>query len=249
METAVYPTKVIPREDTRSACGDADNGFGLLFNWNILGDGQHTVKVFDGGVQFGSAIITVATFGTEFLVGQSGTLTGTFAGRQVTAQWSESARNFIVTTAGQPPLTGDVMAGLYIGKTSQSGSCATVLDDDIVGCPTRLFIGPDATGAPALIPNSLVDFLTTSSCTGGSGEQIAFLTMVRCNQARIVIYRQCTALTLMNGSFSFVGDEDSDVTLSGSCSGTVCQGTISARSNLDPLCTHSAVTWSADLAQ
>ena len=32
------------RADTEERCGDTDNGFGLLFNWNLLGDGEHTVR-------------------------------------------------------------------------------------------------------------------------------------------------------------------------------------------------------------
>ena len=32
------------RLDTARVCGDTDNGFGLLFNWNLLGDGEHTVR-------------------------------------------------------------------------------------------------------------------------------------------------------------------------------------------------------------
>ena len=34
LDTARYP-------DGRRLCGDMDNGFGLLFNWNRLGDGEH----------------------------------------------------------------------------------------------------------------------------------------------------------------------------------------------------------------
>src|SRR5262249_41204408 len=30
------------RGDTQSTCGDTNNGFGLLVNWNLLGNGQHT---------------------------------------------------------------------------------------------------------------------------------------------------------------------------------------------------------------
>src|SRR5918992_2731893 len=46
---AAYGTS---REDTRGVCGDADNGFGLLFNWNILGDGEHRVRALADGVEF-----------------------------------------------------------------------------------------------------------------------------------------------------------------------------------------------------
>ena len=38
---AAYGTS---REDTRVVCGDANNGFGLTFNWNLLGDGEHTIR-------------------------------------------------------------------------------------------------------------------------------------------------------------------------------------------------------------
>ena len=44
------------REDTEYTpegevlCGDTDNGFGLLYNWNRLDDGVHTVSAWaDGG--------------------------------------------------------------------------------------------------------------------------------------------------------------------------------------------------------
>ena len=40
-QEAAYGTE---RRDTASVCGDTDNGFGLLFNWNLLSDGEH-----DGG--------------------------------------------------------------------------------------------------------------------------------------------------------------------------------------------------------
>ena len=41
------------RADTAAICGDADTGFGLLFNWNLLGDGEHEVVVFVDGLVAG----------------------------------------------------------------------------------------------------------------------------------------------------------------------------------------------------
>ena len=41
------------RLDTEGYCGGhSDTGYALLWNWNILGDGQHTVRVFADGVEF-----------------------------------------------------------------------------------------------------------------------------------------------------------------------------------------------------
>lgn len=89
---AVYGSS---REDTRSTCGDADNGFSLLFNLNILGDGLHTIVAYADGVEFARATFTVATLGQEFLTGASGTyVLPNFAGRNVIVQWQESIQNF-----------------------------------------------------------------------------------------------------------------------------------------------------------
>ena len=57
------------RIDTTGVCGDSNNGFGLLFNWNLLGDGGHTVRALVDGVEFDSATFTVTTLGTEFVRG------------------------------------------------------------------------------------------------------------------------------------------------------------------------------------
>jgi hypothetical protein len=93
---AAYGTS---REDTRSVCGKANTGFGLLFNWNLLGNGVHTIRALADGVQFASATFTVTTLGTEFLRGASGRFTlQNFprTGASVTVQWQESTQNFVI---------------------------------------------------------------------------------------------------------------------------------------------------------
>ena len=47
VQVAAYGTE---RVDTASVCGDTDNGFGLLFNWNLLGDGEHVVVAYVDGL-------------------------------------------------------------------------------------------------------------------------------------------------------------------------------------------------------
>jgi hypothetical protein len=97
----------------------------VLFNWNLLGNGMHLVEVLDSGTVFASANVTVATFGTEFLTGQSGTLTGTFAGRQITVQWSEAAQNFIITNVGGSS-PGGQFSGTYNVNVSPGENTCTV---------------------------------------------------------------------------------------------------------------------------
>ncbi len=93
---AAYGTS---REDTRGVCGDAQNGFGLLINWNLLGDGVHRVEALADGVPFGAATFTVTTLGVEFLRGARGSCTirdFPQSGRNTTLRWQESLQNFVL---------------------------------------------------------------------------------------------------------------------------------------------------------
>ena len=103
------------RTDTQGVCGDTDNGFGLLFNWNLLGDGIHTVQALADGVEFGRATVTVSTFGQEFLRDSSEEVDLTDfpqTGTNAVLRWQETLQNFVITdgsmgggggTSGSPP--------------------------------------------------------------------------------------------------------------------------------------------------
>ena len=103
---AAYGTE---RADTAAICGDTDNGFGVLVNWNLLGDGAHEVVVLvDGvavgrstvdGIELGRAAVTVTTLGAEFVKGLAGSfMVADFprAGEQVHLVWQESQQNFVL---------------------------------------------------------------------------------------------------------------------------------------------------------
>ena len=103
---AAYGTS---RADTRGACGDADNGFGLLYNWNLLGDGTHTVRAVMDGIELARRTITVTTLGEEFARGLSGHyLLPDFPhpGEEVFLHWSEARQNFVLGSATLPVETG-----------------------------------------------------------------------------------------------------------------------------------------------
>lgn len=88
------------REDTASVCGDTNNGFGLLVNWNRLGDGPHTVQVLADGAEVGHSFITVVTLGGEFLTGAREDFTikdFPTSGKEIKLQWQESQQNFVIS--------------------------------------------------------------------------------------------------------------------------------------------------------
>ena len=95
-QVAAYGTE---RRDTLDACGDTDNGFGLLFNWNLLGDGEHEVVAFVDGVELGRATVRVTTLGVEFVRGVEGEcVVEDFPspGETVTLEWQETHQNFVI---------------------------------------------------------------------------------------------------------------------------------------------------------
>ncbi len=110
------------RADTAGVCGDTDNGFGVLVNWNLLDDGDHAVRVLINGVALGTRVVpgvgpvpalvdgielgrapvTVTTLGAEFVKGLTGSvLVEDFpgAGEQVHLVWQESQQNFVLAPA------------------------------------------------------------------------------------------------------------------------------------------------------
>jgi len=96
---AAYGTS---RQDTQSICGDVNNGFGALFNWNLLGDGTHSIRVLADGVEFGEASFNVATLGTAFLRDASGQfILQDFPspGDATLLRWQESSQNFVIAGA------------------------------------------------------------------------------------------------------------------------------------------------------
>ena len=120
-QQAGYGTR---RTDTQGVCGDTNNGFGLLFNWNRLGDGTHTVRALADGVEFGSATFTVTTLGKEVLRGANAAVTVSdfpTAGSDIVLRWQESQQNFVIT-AGSPGSGGTSGSPPRVLENPQPGS-------------------------------------------------------------------------------------------------------------------------------
>lgn len=90
------------RRDTETICGDINNGFETLWNWSLLGDGLHTIKVYADGVMFGEATFSVVTLGFDETYVRN--LNGEFLlenfpveGETTTIGWSERTQNFVIT--------------------------------------------------------------------------------------------------------------------------------------------------------
>ena len=128
-----------PRGDTESICGDSDNGFELLLNWNLIGDGEHMLTAYVDGEVIGTTEFRVATLGldTDFARGLAGTFTlqdFPGAGQATTVEWSEADQNFLISAVGRS------------GKLNDTGQTSCYDNSGDISCPAAgmPFHGQDA---------------------------------------------------------------------------------------------------------
>lgn len=135
-EPAAYGTS---RPDTVGVCHDENNGFGLLFNFNRLGDGPHVVRIITNGKTIEETSFNVNTFGQEFLRDAHKTVT-VFnfpnPGQEAILVWSEAQQNFVVHAgSGQGPLTGPTCGVTKQFSLQDSRAAASVTGT--VNCATK----------------------------------------------------------------------------------------------------------------
>lgn len=89
-------------------CGDADNGFGMVFAWGLLGTGVHRLQTFVDGVEIADVEFAVQAIGNGFVEGLEANYTIAFpdASSLVDLSWSEADQNFRII-AVQPDAAGD----------------------------------------------------------------------------------------------------------------------------------------------
>lgn len=87
---------------TQSACGRTDTGYSLLYNFNNLTPGLHTVEARAGGATFAlHTVNTVQSGGTQFLTGVEwrGTVPDFPSdGKNATIEWKQTLQNFVITS-------------------------------------------------------------------------------------------------------------------------------------------------------
>jgi uncharacterized repeat protein (TIGR02543 family) len=101
---------------TLPVCGHADTGYSLLYNFNNLANGPHTLSAYADGVQFASHSFTsFRSGGVPWLAGASKTATlADFpqAGQSATLEWVQSYQNFLITGIGGASAQAGPVAGV-----------------------------------------------------------------------------------------------------------------------------------------
>lgn len=88
------------RADTAGVCGDADNGYGMVLAWGLLGNGTHRMQTFVDEAQVANVEFEVLALGDGFVEGLQGEyeLAGfPTENERVRVTWSEPDQNFLIT--------------------------------------------------------------------------------------------------------------------------------------------------------
>ena len=108
------------RADTAGVCGDANNGFGLGWNWNIFPDGLVTLEFLADDTVFATARVNVISLGGEFVSADASCTLSDFphAGDTAVFRWSTGAQQLQLDSFNAQPslegLLGDWTITAYI---------------------------------------------------------------------------------------------------------------------------------------
>lgn len=128
-----------PRGDTSAACGndDGNNGFYALYNWAILGDGEHTAVASDNSGEFARNTFTVATTGEEFLADAPDTCVTVddfpSTGETTYLEWNTSTQHFEMvescqSTPSEPLDHGMCRVGLTVNPGEMCSGTLLIYD-------------------------------------------------------------------------------------------------------------------------
>ena len=89
----------ISRGDTEAVCGDQNNGFVLLWNWNLIGEGTYTAALVVDGRTVQENRFTVTTLGEEFVTGLDLDVVVTdfpSPRESITLRWQQGVQGFVL---------------------------------------------------------------------------------------------------------------------------------------------------------
>ena len=104
------------------ACNHDRAGFVAIWNWGVMGDGEHEAVAYDNGVEFGRSTFTVGSTGEEFLRGaRRQQLVENFPvpGETTLLEWNESTQHFEIVGVLDRPMGGGVYDQAYWRQISR----------------------------------------------------------------------------------------------------------------------------------
>ncbi|WP_456405380.1 hypothetical protein [Thiolapillus sp.] len=186
------------RGDTNKACGDIDNGFVTQYNFGLLSNGEHRIRLYVDDKKETDRTFHVSNLGKPYLRGLQGSaLAPGFPDDEhdITLTWSESTQNFQISKiepAGNYPLPdfngiwrvkdsiGDVLFQTTAGyRNGKPWLTATLLDLDFNAL--QMFSG-ELKGKKAIIEDEYSSFDTVFELELTKPSEIE-MTVISCEPA------------------------------------------------------------------
>jgi hypothetical protein len=156
------------RGDAASICGRFDSGYSLLFNYNQLTPGSHTLHLYaDGQLLESRQFNTVQSGGAEFVTGLSKSVTipdFPAPGKTSSLQWSQAKQSFVITGVAETPSQGVDMSslvGAYTQTLSVSASGSSCKSYNVFSGSASATFNLTTNGSGATI----VGYIYSDACT------------------------------------------------------------------------------------
>ncbi len=205
---AAYGTS---RNDTSAICGKSNTGFALLFNYNNLGTGAHTISALADGVEFAKAAFTVTTLGAEFVTGLSASATVAdfpSAGKETTLIWQQSKQGFGISgvaAAGSGSLNGTYQLKRISLSNLASGSILDTQQSNFTATGTMVINGNSLQQTISATINGAASSIQTTGTVTDLGYYMKFTSSSGAVSSMPLLKRGSELTTLWaTGSFSEV---------------------------------------------
>lgn len=170
------------RDDATSICGQPNTGFSLLYNYNKLAPGFHTIEVFaDGQLLASRQFRSVRSGGEEFLRNVEKSITiNDFPspGSSAVVTWSQAKQSFVVTSvhsAEPPPVALVGLEKLYglVTLNYKFTNFATVFTD------SAKFSSNNLTSDRSALSGVTMSGSKPIGCAKVEGSQLEFLCLIQ----------------------------------------------------------------------
>jgi hypothetical protein len=149
------------RGDTAGICGRVDTGYSLLFNYNDLIPGSHSISAYaDGQLLETRQFNTVQSGGSAFVTGISKTAPVSdfpSSGKTATLQWSQAKQAFVVTGITENGGSGGGGGNSAIDLSSLQGTYSITENVSVSG-----------SGCASLGATALIDTFSANVTTSGN---------------------------------------------------------------------------------
>lgn len=199
-------------QGTLAVCGRTDTGWSILYNFNNLASGQHTVTAYADGQIFDSHnFSTVRSGGVPWLTNVSKTITAENfpqTGQTAILEWEQSYQNFIVKQIIDTSTLNGTYALQRISLQDVNGNIVDSLQSNVDATGTFIVNGSSYSQAITLTINGVANSVSTA---GNFTDYGYYFYDINNGQTGIIVDRGVgfiTSVLIYNPTLGYVNEID-----------------------------------------